>query len=78
MSHECVFPFILEGVSYHTCTSYGHPGTQWCATKVDLAGVVTEGMQCSEGCPQDLRTALEVCKASSMRPGRCGLKTHQM
>ncbi|CAE7032138.1 unnamed protein product [Symbiodinium natans] len=72
--HVCAFPFILDGVSYRTCTSYGHPGTQWCATKVDHAGVVTEGMRCAEGCPQDRRTALEVCKASSMRPGRCGAK----
>ncbi|CAE6972562.1 unnamed protein product [Symbiodinium natans] len=71
---ECVFPFVLHGVKYSTCTSYGHPGKQWCATEVDHEGSVTMGMYCSEECPQDRRTALEACKAVSMGPQRCGAK----
>eukprot|EP00439_Symbiodinium_sp_Y106_P045801 s3212_g5.t2 len=70
----CIFPFILDGVRYTTCTSYGHPGKQWRATEVDQDRMVIRGTQCSEECPQDRRTAIEACKAVSMKPGRCGAK----
>ncbi|CAE7543826.1 unnamed protein product [Symbiodinium microadriaticum] len=71
---HCIFPFILDDVTYTTCTSYGHPGKQWCATEVNHEGRVKRGMWCSEECPQDRRNAIEACKAVSMKPGRCGAK----
>mmetsp|Transcript_15649 Transcript_15649/g.45154 ORF Transcript_15649/g.45154 Transcript_15649/m.45154 type:complete len:404 (-) Transcript_15649:69-1280(-) len=70
---QCIFPFSIDGVEYASCTSYGYPGVQWCATAVDQEGRPTEGMRCAEDCPQNRGSALEVCKKSSMKPpGRCG------
>ena len=40
----CVFPFILDGKTYNTCTNVNdNNGKFWCSTKVDNEGKHTKG-----------------------------------
>lgn len=57
-NHQCVFPFIFEGVKYSRCIPEGkNPQLSWCSTKVDSFGrhVKDHWGHCfctnKEGCP---------------------------
>ena len=40
----CIFPFILHGNTYESCTNITDPdGKLWCATKVDENGSLVRG-----------------------------------
>lgn len=53
---KCIFPFMVVGVTYNSCTSkYSPNGNPWCSTKVDEDGVhINEAGNwgyCSPECP---------------------------
>ena len=35
---KCVFPFMYEGKTFTSCTTYKNKGTPWCATEVSSKG----------------------------------------
>ena len=49
---QCVFPFIYENITYHTCTRKDSD-KDWCAIEVDSNGVRIYGKwgYCSPNCP---------------------------
>ena len=39
-THDCVFPFMYDGVEYHTCTTAGSSnGQPWCPTWTNPLGL---------------------------------------
>ena len=56
---QCIFPFKLEGITYHQCTTADNAKgdiTPWCSTLVDDSGEhVGNWGNCGPDCPVDLR-----------------------